>query len=96
MWDLPPGKGALGSQWVYTFKYNIDGTIKRHKVCVVVVGNKQVEGKDHNENFAPVIKMKTVQTFLRLVASNQWEDYQMDVNNAFFHGDLSLFLSLSS
>ena len=86
--DLPPNKVALGSQWVYKIKYNPDGTIRRHKSRVVVMGNKQVEGEDYNETFAPVIKMTSVRMFLRLVAANQWEVFQMDVNNAFLHGDL--------
>lgn len=30
--DLPPGKTALGSQWVYKIKYNTDGTIRRHSL----------------------------------------------------------------
>ena len=86
--DLPPDKVALGSQWVYKIKYNPDGTIRRHKSRVVVMGNNQVEGEDFNETFAPVIKMTSVRMFLRLVAENQWEVFQMDVNNAFLHGDL--------
>lgn len=32
--------------------------------------------------------MTTIHTVLRLVEANQWEVYQMDVNNAFLHGDL--------
>ncbi|XP_013589183.1 PREDICTED: uncharacterized protein LOC106297500 [Brassica oleracea var. oleracea] len=47
-----------------------------------------VEGEDYNETFAPVIKMTTVRMFLRLVAANQWEVFQMDVNDAFLHDDL--------
>lgn len=81
--DLPPDKVALRSQWIYKIKYNTDGMIRRHKSRVVVMGNKQ--GEDFNETFAPVIKMMSVRMFLWLVAANQWEFFQMDVNNAFLH-----------
>nr|AAD19784.1 putative retroelement pol polyprotein [Arabidopsis thaliana] len=86
--DLPPGKVAIGSQWVFKTKYNSDGTVERYKARLVVQGNKQVEGEDYKETFAPVVRMTTVRTLLRNVAANQWEVYQMDVHNAFLHGDL--------
>ena len=85
--DLPPGKAALNSLWVYKIKYNADGTIKRHKSRLVVKGNKQVAGTYYNETFAPVVKMTTIRTLLRLVAAKNWEVCQMDVQNAFLHGD---------
>jgi len=90
-WDLvelPRGKIALGSQWIYKTKYNSDGTIERYKARLVVLGNNQIEGEDYKETSAPVVKMTTVRALLRLVAANQWEVYQMDVHNAFLHGDL--------
>lgn len=34
--DLPPNKIALGSQWVYRTKFNVDGSIERYKYCLVV------------------------------------------------------------
>ena len=40
--DLPPGKVAIGSQWVYKIKFNADGTIRRYKSRLVGCGNKQV------------------------------------------------------
>ena len=68
--DLPPRKLAIGSQWVYKTKYNADGSIERYKARLVIQGNKQVEGEDYNETFAPIVKMTTVRILLRLVAAN--------------------------
>lgn len=62
--------------------------MERYKARLVVQDNNQVEGEDYDETFAPVVKMNTVRTVLRTVAANNWEVYQMDVNNAFLHGDL--------
>ncbi|XP_074299740.1 uncharacterized protein LOC141630896 [Silene latifolia] len=43
---------------------------------------------DFAETFAPTVKMVTVRTFLTIAAINNWELHQMDVQNAFLHGDL--------
>ncbi|CAA0833680.1 Serine/threonine-protein phosphatase PP2A-2 catalytic subunit [Striga hermonthica] len=48
-----------------------------------------VEGIGYQETFAPVAKMVTVWTFLAIAAARHWEVHQMDVHNAFLHGDLS-------
>lgn len=55
---------------------------------MVIFGNHQVEGVDFTETFAPVAKMVTMRIFLALAAAKRWELHQMDVHNAFLHGDL--------
>ena len=85
---LPPGKHAIGCKWVFKIKYNADGTVVRFKVRLVAFGNKHVEGLDYFETFAPVIKMTTVRMFLKIACGRGWDLHQMDVHNAFLHGDL--------
>lgn len=86
--DLPPGKKAIGNMWVYKLKYNSDGTLERSKSRLVALGNRQKKGRDFKETFAPVAKMTTVRSLLRVVAGKGWIVHQMDVHNAFLHGDL--------
>lgn len=85
---LPPGKKALGCKWIFTIKYKSDGTIERYKARLVVMGNHQEEGSDYEETFAPVARMTTVRLFLDIAAKENQEVHQMDVHNAFLHGDL--------
>ncbi|XP_026384373.1 uncharacterized protein LOC113279956 [Papaver somniferum] len=73
-WDLtelPPGKKALGSKWIYTEKYDENGKLVRLKARLVIFGNHQVEGLDYNETFAPVANMTTVRMFLAVAAAKE-------------------------
>ena len=86
--DLPPGNRPISCKWVYRVKYNFDGTIQRYKARLVIRGDHQVKGFDYNETFAQVAKMTSVRCFLTVVVAKGWELHQMDVNNAFSHGNL--------
>lgn len=90
-WDitsLPPGKKAIGTMWIYTNKFRSDGTLERHKARLVALGNNQEAGEDFTETFAPVAKLTTVWFLLRIATGKNWMVDQMDVHNAFLHGDL--------
>lgn len=90
-WDLQPlplGKVALGCKWVFRIKLKADGTLERYKARLVVLGNNQIKGIDYSETFSPVAKMTTVRIFLDIAAKQDHEVHQMDVHNAFLHGDL--------
>jgi len=84
---LPPEKKALGCKWIYRIKYHSDGSIECFKTRLVILGNHQVVGIDFNETFALVAKMVTIRIVLVVAAAKDWELHQMDVHNAFLHGD---------
>ena len=86
--DLAPGRKLINCKWVYKVKYNFDGTIERYKARLVIWGDKQVEGLDYKETFTLAAKMASVRYFLSVAATKGWEWHQMNVNNAFLHGDL--------
>ena len=48
---------------------------------------------DYEETFAPVAKMTTVRMVISIVASQGWPLPQMDVKNAFLHGDLDIYMT---
>ena len=90
-WDvthLPQGKRAISCRWLYSNKYRADGTLERPKARLVACGNRQKEGLDYKDTFAPVAKMNTVWFILKVAAAKGWEVHQMDIHNAFLHGDL--------
>ena len=73
---------------MYSIKLRSDGTLDRYKARLVALGNREEYGVDYEETFSLVAKMTTVRTIIAIAASQGWPLHQMDVKNAFLHGDL--------
>ncbi|GJS29042.1 ribonuclease H-like domain-containing protein [Tanacetum coccineum] len=75
--------------WLFHHKYLADGTLSRYKARLVANGSTQLKRVDVDETFNLVVKPGTIRIVLSLAASRHWPIHQLDVKNAFLHGDLS-------
>ena len=51
-------------------------------------GFSQQHVVDYDKTFSPTVKPATIRTVLTLVATHNWPAHQLDVSNAFLHGNL--------
>ncbi|GJP38830.1 hypothetical protein CLOM_g23237 [Closterium sp. NIES-68] len=86
--NLPPGRKAISSKWLFKRKTDADGNIERYKSRLVAKGYQQQEKKDYNEVYAPVVKGTTLRTLFAAAAIKGWVVKQMDIVTAFLNGVL--------
>nr|GEV23861.1 ribonuclease H-like domain-containing protein [Tanacetum cinerariifolium] len=86
--DLPKGKRAIGSKWVFRNKKDERGIMIRNKARLVQQGHTQEEGIDYDEVFAPVARIEAIRLFLAYASFMGFMVYQMDVKIAFLYGTI--------
>ncbi|GJY24130.1 putative ribonuclease H-like domain-containing protein [Tanacetum coccineum] len=86
--DLPFGKKAIGTKWVYRNKKDERGVVVRNKARLVAQGHRQEEGIDYDEVFAPVARIEAIRIFLAFASYMGFIVYQMDVKSAFLYGKI--------
>lgn len=88
--DLPPGRKAIGVQWVYAYKFNPDGFIicGMEKARLVAQGFSQ-RLEDYGTTYAPVTKMMSIQIILAYAALHDLDLFTFDVKTAFLNAPLS-------
>ena len=93
-WDLvkrtsvPEGANILPGTWVFRIKRYPDGRFRKTKARFCVRGDKQVEGVDYFETYAPVVSWSTVRLLLCLSLSQGWKTRQVDFANAFVQAEI--------
>nr|GFB99156.1 copia protein [Tanacetum cinerariifolium] len=86
--DLPCGKRAIGTKWVYRNKKDERCIVIRNKARLVAQGHIQEEGIDYEEVFAPVARIEAIRLFLAYASFMGFPVYQMDVKSAFLYSTI--------
>jgi len=86
---VPKEVKAIGVKWVYKTKLKENGDIDKYKARLVSKGYAQHYGVDYIEVFAPMAKLDIIRIILSLAAQNGWIIFQLNVKNAFLHGELT-------
>ena len=87
---VPPeeGQNPIDCGWIYKEKLNADETLLKLRARLVARGNQQEEGIDFLETFSLVVRTATIRTVLHVAITKGWSLRQLDVQNAFLHGEL--------
>ncbi|GJU13333.1 putative ribonuclease H-like domain-containing protein [Tanacetum coccineum] len=86
--DLPFGKKAISTKWVFRNKRDERSIVVKNKARLVAQGNRQEEGIEYDEVFAPVARIEAIRLFLAFASYMGFLVYQMDVKSAFLYGTI--------
>nr|GEY43408.1 ribonuclease H-like domain-containing protein [Tanacetum cinerariifolium] len=84
--NLPFGKKAIGTKWVYWNKKDKRGVVVRNKARLVAQGHRQEEGIDYDEVFAHVARIEAIRIFLAFASYMGFIVYQKGMKSAFLYG----------
>nr|GEY97641.1 hypothetical protein [Tanacetum cinerariifolium] len=83
--DLPYGKRAIGTKWVFKNKKDERGIVIRNKARLVAQRHTQEEGIDYKEVFDPVARIEAIRLFLAYASFMGFMVYQINVKSAFLY-----------
>ncbi|SDA02671.1 BZ3500_MvSof-1268-A1-R1_Chr7-2g09554 [Microbotryum saponariae] len=86
--SVPPGATIVTSKFVWKTKRNASGEVTGRKARLVAQGNRQRDGIDFSETFAPVARFSSIRCLLALAAANGYHVHQADIDKAYLHGEL--------
>lgn len=73
---------------MFRTKFNLDGSINKHKEKLIMKGYYQIIGINYSYNFSPVASHDTIQLLLFIVAQKGWQGFHMDIKTTFLNGFL--------
>ena len=86
--ELPAGRRAIGSRWVFLIKRQANGEIKCYKAQLVARGDNQRPGVDYDQVFAPTARLAALRSILVLAVLAGEHVESIDISNAYLNGEL--------
>ncbi|GKA98293.1 putative ribonuclease H-like domain-containing protein [Tanacetum coccineum] len=83
--NLPYGKKAIGTKWVYRNRKDEKGMVVMNKARLVAQGYRQEKGIDYDEVLAHVARIVAISIFLAFASFMGFIVYQIDVKSAFLY-----------
>jgi Reverse transcriptase (RNA-dependent DNA polymerase) len=92
-WEVVPrsqasSKNILPTTWAFRRKRFPDGRVRKLKARMCVRGDKQIEGVDYFETYAPVVSWTTIRLLLVLSVIADLKTVQVDYTSAFVQADI--------
>ncbi len=87
-WDhVPrqPGMNVLPSTWAFKIKRYPDGSVKKFKARFCAQGDRQLEGVDYFETWAPVVQWSTIRLALIIALKLGYCSVQCNITAVFIH-----------
>ncbi len=76
---------VLPSTWAFKVKRYPDGSVKMFKARFCARGDRQLEGVDYFETWAPVVQWSTIRMVLIIAWKLGFKSAQCDITAAFIH-----------
>jgi len=84
--QLPPGKRAIRSRWVFKVKRTPEGAVDKYKGRLVAQGFSQLPGVHYGEIFASTARFAAVRAVIAIAAEEDLELDAVDISTAFLNG----------
>ena len=86
--SMPQGTKLLSSTRAFKIKRYPDERMRKHKARFCIRGDKQINGVNYFESYAPVVSWSTVKTTMNIAIQRGWSTRQVDFSNAFVQDTL--------
>ena len=86
--DVPKDRKVVKSRFVYTIKYNRDGTVERFKARFVACGYSQIKNFDYTDTFSATLRSTSFRLLMAIAAGKKLAIDHFDVTSAFTQSEI--------